>query len=44
MYGCEVWGFYEGKEVEKVHVVFCKYILQVNYKTCTVADLGEFKN
>ena len=41
MYGCEVWGFHEGNEVEKVHSTFCKYILQVSPNTCNVAVLGE---
>ena len=41
MYGCEVWGFHEGNEVEKVHITFCKYILQVSPNTCNVAVLGE---
>ena len=41
MYGCEVWGFHEGEEVEKVHISFCKYILQIGHTSCNAAVLGE---
>ena len=31
-YGSEIWGIYEFKEVEKIHMKFCKYILGVKNK------------
>lgn len=35
-YGSEVWGFNKGKDIEKVHLQFCKRILAV--KQCTQND------
>ena len=32
-YGCEVWGFHKSPEIERVHIEYCKRIL--NVKTCT---------
>ena len=32
-YGCEVWGFSKSKELERIHLKFCKTILKA--KTCT---------
>ena len=32
-YGSEIWGFHPGKDIEKVHVDFCKRVLHV--KKCT---------
>jgi len=40
-YGSEIWGVYDFKEVDKLHVKFCKYILGVRPQTSTVAVLGE---
>ena len=28
-YSCEVWGFNVGKDIERVHLRFCKYILRI---------------
>ena len=33
-YGCEVWGFHKSPEIERVHIEYCKRIL--NVKTCTL--------
>jgi hypothetical protein len=32
-YGCEVWGFHKSPEIERVHIEYCKRIL--NVRTCT---------
>ena len=32
-YGCEVWGFGKSKDIERVHLKFCKRILQVKTST-----------
>ena len=40
-YGCEVWGVYNYKEVNKLHIRFCKYLLGVKKQTPTYAVYGE---
>ena len=32
-YGAEVWGIYEGKDVEMLHTKFCRWILNVKKST-----------
>jgi hypothetical protein len=32
-YGCEAWSFHKSPEIERVHIEYCKRIL--NVKTCT---------
>ena len=44
-YGCEVWGFNDAKDIEKIHMDFCKRILKV--RKCTpnymiYSELGRF--
>ena len=34
-YGCEIWGFHKAPDIEKVHVNYCKGILNVKTSTCT---------
>lgn len=41
MYGCEIWGVYNLKEVDKLHYRFCKHILGVKPQTSNSAVLGE---
>ena len=33
LYGSEIWGVYVYKEVDKLHIKFCKYILGVRKQT-----------
>lgn len=40
-YNAEVWGIYDCKEIDKIHVKFCKYILGVRQQTPNVAVFGE---
>ena len=40
LYGSEVWG-YEFRNIENVHVKFCRYILGVSSRAPTCAVLGE---
>ena len=45
-YGSEVWGLTEATNIERVHNLFCKYILHVpiNTSNCAVrAELGRNK-
>ena len=35
-YSCEVWGFNQGTEVEKLHLEFCKMLLGVKKYTCNI--------
>ena len=41
-YGCETWGFHEGKDVEKVYNDFCKFVAGLPTSTCNIAARGEF--
>ena len=44
-YGCEIWGYHAAKDVEKVHLDFCKSILGVSKRTTTMmvyAELGRY--
>ena len=41
-YGCEVWGFHEGKEVDKVYHEFCKFVAGLPTTTPNIAARGEF--
>ena len=41
LYGAEVWGVYNIKEVDKLHLRFCKYILGVKKQTPNAAVYGE---
>ena len=40
-YSCELYGFSKSKEIERVHLKFCKRILKVRMSTSTVAVYGE---
>ena len=40
-YACEVWGFGKNKELERIHLKFCKSLLHVKQSTSTVAVYGE---
>ena len=41
LYGSEIWGYEFRKEIEAVHVTFCKYVLGVARNTPNCAALGE---
>ena len=41
LYGAEVWGVYNYKEIDKLHLRFCKYILDVRQSTPSNAIYGE---
>ena len=41
LYGSEVWGVYNFKGIDKLHLRFCKYILGVKKQTPNNAVLGE---
>ena len=43
-YGCEVWGFHPAKDIERVHLKFCKNNLKVRQTTqdeCVYGELGR---
>ena len=40
-YGSEIWGFHEGKDVERVQLEFCKNVLRLHRNTPDVAVRGE---
>ena len=40
-YACPVWGFTKSKDLERVHLKFCKSLLGVKQSTCTAAVYGE---
>jgi hypothetical protein len=41
LYGSEVWGLYNFKDVDKLNLRFCKYILGVKKQTPPSAVYGE---
>ena len=41
LYGSEVWGVYNFKEVDKLHIRFCKNLLGVRQQTPNMAVYGE---
>ena len=44
-YSCEVWGYTKSKELERVHLKFCKRLLNVKINTCnavTYSELGRY--
>jgi len=40
-YGSEIWGFEKAKAIERVHLKFCKILLNVCQKSCNNAIYGE---
>lgn len=40
-YGAEVWGFSKSKEIERIHLKFCKTVLNVKTSSCNMAVYGE---
>jgi hypothetical protein len=40
-YSCAVWGFSKSKDLERIHLKFCKSILGVKQSTCTAAVYSE---
>ena len=41
IYGCEVWGFSNLTQIERVHTFFCKTLLRLNASTANCMALGE---
>ena len=41
LYASEIWGFSKSKEIERVHLKFCKRLLNVRLNTCTAGVYGE---
>lgn len=41
IYGCEVWGFENLKQIEIVHTQYCRYLLKVRKNTMNCMTLGE---
>ena len=41
LYGSEIWGVYNCKDVDKLHIRFCKSILGVKQQTPNYAVFGE---
>ena len=42
-YGCETWGFSKSKEIERIHLKFCKRILNVKSSTSNAGVYGELR-
>jgi len=41
LYGCEVWGFDHTKDIERIHLKFCKIILGLSQYTTSAMVYGE---
>ena len=42
LYGCEIWGLGNIEIIERVHIQFCKLLLQLKRLTPTYMIYGEF--
>ena len=42
-YSCEIWGFGKCKEIERIHLKFCKYLLKGKSSTCNMGVYGELE-
>ncbi|XP_052255506.1 uncharacterized protein LOC127861165 [Dreissena polymorpha] len=40
-YASEIWGFTKSKEIERIHLKFCKRMLQVRLNSCNACVYGE---
>jgi hypothetical protein len=40
-YSSEIWGFTKSKEIERIHLKFCKRLLKVKQNTCSAGVYGE---
>ena len=40
-FSSEVWGFGKCKEIERIHLKFCKTLLTVKFSTCNMGVYGE---
>ena len=40
-YASKIWGFYKSKEIERIHLKFCKRLLNVKISTCNATVYGE---
>lgn len=40
-YACPIWGFSKSKDLERIHIKFCKIILGVKQSACNSAIYGE---
>jgi len=41
LYGSDIWGIYNYKEVDKLHIICCKMVLGVRKQTMNYDVLGE---
>lgn len=41
-YGCEVWGFSMGENIERIHRKFCKYLINVKMSTNNLSLAAEY--
>ena len=40
-YGVEFWGFTKSKELERIHLKFCKKLLRIPVNSCSASVYGE---
>ena len=43
LYGCEVWGFSDNDILEKIHLKYCKILLNLKTSTLSYMVYGELK-
>ena len=43
IYACEIWGFGKCKEIERIHLKFCKNLLKVKSSTCNIGVYRELE-
>ena len=40
-YSCEIWGYTKSRDIERIHLKFCKRLLNVRTSTCNATVYGE---
>ena len=40
-FSCEVWGYAKSKDLDRIHLNFCKRLSRVRSNTCSAAVYGE---
>ena len=41
-YAYEIWGYTKSKDIERIHLKFCKELLQVKSNATVYGELGRF--
>ena len=42
-YGCEIWGNHQWEEIEKIHLMICKFALEVKKSTPMMVSMRNWE-